>query len=35
MCGAGTTYACPGLDLPINRPGSVHVAPDGSLVQEK
>ena len=32
MCGAGTTYACPGPDIPINRPGSVHVGPDGSLV---
>jgi hypothetical protein len=32
LCGPGTDYACPGPGLPINRPDSVHVSPDGRLV---
>lgn len=33
LCGAGTTYHCPGPGIPINRPDSVHVGPDGQLVE--
>jgi hypothetical protein len=32
ICGPGTTYACPGPNIPIPRPDSVHVGPDGRLV---
>ncbi|HYH48888.1 MAG TPA: spirocyclase AveC family protein [Acidimicrobiia bacterium] len=32
ICGPGTTYACPGPDVPINRPGAIHISPDGTLV---
>ena len=33
LCGAGTTYACGGAQLPIPRPGrTLHVDPDGHLV---
>jgi len=32
LCGAGTTYACPGPGVPINRPDSVHIDPSGQLV---
>jgi hypothetical protein len=32
LCGEGTDYACPGPAVPIPRPKSSHVAPDGSLV---
>jgi hypothetical protein len=32
LCGPGTSYACPGQAIPINRPDSVHVSPDGTLV---
>jgi hypothetical protein len=34
MCGPRTTYACPGPDVPINRPGSDHVDPAGEVVEE-
>ena len=32
ICGAGTTYACPGEDIPIPRRGGIHVSPEGELV---
>ena len=33
LCGAGTSYACPGPDVPIpRRDTSRHVDPDGKLV---
>jgi hypothetical protein len=32
LCGPGTTYACPGSDVPIPRPRSAHLGPDGNLV---
>jgi hypothetical protein len=32
LCGPGTTYACPGSDVPIPRPRSSHLGPDGNLV---
>jgi hypothetical protein len=32
ICGPRTTYACPGPDTPINRPGSAHIGPDRQLV---
>ena len=32
ICGPGTTYACSGPGIPINRPDSVHVAPNGELI---
>ncbi|MEW6471487.1 MAG: spirocyclase AveC family protein [Actinomycetota bacterium] len=33
LCGAGTTYACPGPDVPLPRRNtSLHVDPDGRLV---
>ena len=32
ICGPGTTYVCPGVDVPIPRPGSAHVNPNGQLV---
>jgi hypothetical protein len=32
LCGEGTNYACPGPRIPIPRPDSLHVNPDGSLV---
>lgn len=31
MCGPGTDYACPGRELPLPRPDSSHLAPDGTL----
>lgn len=31
LCGPGTTYACPGADVPIPRRGGTHVGPDGQL----
>lgn len=31
-CGAGTDYACPGQDIPINRPNSLHLDPNGKVV---
>ena len=31
LCGAATTYACSGPGIPIPRPDSVHVGPDGRL----
>jgi hypothetical protein len=31
LCGPGTDYACPGPGIPIPRPDSVHVDPDGRL----
>lgn len=31
-CGPTTAFACPGPDVPIHRPGSAHVGPDGELV---
>ena len=33
ICGPRTEYACPGRHVPINRPDSVHVTPDGSLAR--
>jgi hypothetical protein len=32
ICGAATTYACPGPAIPVPRPDSAHVGPDGRLV---
>jgi hypothetical protein len=32
ICGPGTTYACPGKDIPMPRPESAHVDPQGQLV---
>ena len=33
LCGEGTSYACPGPDVPIPRRNtSLHVNPDGQLV---
>lgn len=32
LCGPGTTYACPGPNVPVPKQHSAHVAPDGSLV---
>jgi hypothetical protein len=32
ICGPGTTYACPGPDVPIPRPNSKHVDLNGHLV---
>jgi Spirocyclase AveC-like len=32
ICGPGTTYACPGPNVPIPRRDSAHVGPDGRLV---
>jgi hypothetical protein len=32
VCGASTTYACPGADIPIPRRGGAHVDPNGQLV---
>ena len=32
LCGAGTTYACPGVNIPIPRQGRPHVSPEGDLV---
>jgi hypothetical protein len=32
ICGPGTTFSCPGGDIPIPRPGSRHVDPTGRLV---
>ena len=33
ICGPGTTYACPGKDVPIPTRGSAHVDPQGKLVE--
>ena len=32
ICGPETDYACSGPDIPIPRPDSVHISPDGQLV---
>lgn len=32
ICGTGTPYACPGDAIPIPRPDSAHIGPDGQLV---
>jgi hypothetical protein len=32
LCGPGTSYACPGPAVPMARPRSAHIGPDGSLV---
>ena len=32
ICGPGTTYECPGPNIPIPRRDSAHVGPDGRLV---
>jgi uncharacterized protein DUF5135 len=32
MCGDGTSYACPGGAVPISKPGSAHLSPDGKLI---
>lgn len=34
LCGPGTDYACPGPGIPIPRPDSVHVDPQGRLSSE-
>jgi hypothetical protein len=34
LCGSGTTYACPGKDIPIPRRGQPHVNPAGQLVRD-
>jgi hypothetical protein len=34
ICGPRTTYHCPGPDVPINRPDSHHVGPNGELVDQ-
>ena len=31
LCGSGTAYACPGPDVPINRPNSAYVTTGGRL----
>jgi hypothetical protein len=31
LCGVGTSYACSGPSVPIPRPGSVHLTPEGTL----
>jgi hypothetical protein len=31
LCGPGTTYACPGGDVPVARKQGLHVGPDGAL----
>jgi hypothetical protein len=31
ICGSGTTYACSGPAIPIPRPDSLHVTPNGEL----
>ena len=33
ICGQGTDRACPGPDVPIARPGSIHVGPSGEVVE--
>ncbi len=33
LCGPSTNYACPAPDVPIPRPNSAHIAPDGQLVR--
>jgi hypothetical protein len=33
VCGQGTSFACPGADIPIPRPGSQVVDPSGRLVE--
>jgi hypothetical protein len=33
VCGTGTSYICPGTDVPVPKRGSGHVAPDGSYVR--
>jgi hypothetical protein len=32
LCGKGTDRACPGQDVPIARPGSLHLNPAGDVV---
>lgn len=32
LCGVGTSYACPGKDVPIPKQGGSHLGPDGRLV---
>lgn len=32
LCGPGTEYACSGPNVPIPRPDSAHLSPDGELV---
>jgi hypothetical protein len=32
LCGTGSGYACPGPEIPINRPDSAHLDPNGRLV---
>ena len=32
VCGPHTGYACPGPDIPLNRPGSIHIGPDGQTI---
>lgn len=32
FCGPGTEYACPGPNVPIPRPDSAHLGPNGELV---
>jgi hypothetical protein len=33
LCGAGTTYACPGSKIPVNSQSSWHISPQGTLVK--
>lgn len=32
VCGPHTGYACPGPDIPLSRPGSIHIGPDGQTI---
>jgi hypothetical protein len=32
LCGPGTSYACPGPGVPIPRPDSAHLGPNGELM---
>ena len=32
LCGPGTSYHCPGPGIPIPRPNSAHISPEGTLV---
>ena len=32
LCGPGSEYACPGPAIPVNRPNSVRIGPDGRIV---
>jgi hypothetical protein len=32
LCGPGTEYACPSPGIPLNRPSSIHLDPQGKLI---